>query len=84
MVVKFRSLRWFALLGMLLTGASVFLLNPFVTYAVAVLWLGAMAFFVRCPTCDKSPYVLKRGPFNIGSPVPEQKCSNCGRDLLLR
>lgn len=84
MIVRFRFLRWFALFGALLAGASVFAGTPMLTFLVALLWLATMSLFVRCPTCDKSPYVHTVGVLRMGSIIPERKCSKCGNDFTGR
>ena len=36
---------------------------------------------VSCPSCRKSPYNRQIGPFVLGTPIPEPKCSRCGFDF---
>lgn len=82
MIVKFRFLRWFALAGSLLIAASVVVGSAMLTCLVALLWLGALSLFVRCPACDKSRYVRNLGRLRLGFIIPEKRCSNCERDSL--
>jgi hypothetical protein len=85
-LVQFKHLRWFiaiAFIANAIVFAAAFIVgNSFISYAIAVLTLGAVAYCVRCGTCGKSPFTWHRGVLRIGSPFPEAVCSKCGERIF--
>lgn len=84
-IVRFKFFRAFVVVAFLFNGAAffaAFVFSPFIAYAAAVLTLAWFAWCIRCANCGKSPFVKRRGSLRIGMPIPERKCSKCGRDFL--
>jgi transposase-like protein len=81
MTINFRLLRWFFLAAIGFGLLSLIANEPVLTFLVLVGLMTWMSFLVKCPTCGKSPYVRKIGPFYFGQPIPETQCSKCGRNL---
>lgn len=85
-LVRFKHLRWFLIVAFIGNGAGFFasfiIGNPFVSFVVASLTLAAVSDCIRCGTCDKSPFVFRRGIWTIGSIIPESVCSKCGQRLF--
>ena len=84
-IVRFKFFRSFLVVAFLVNAAAflaAFVYNAFISYVAALLTLAWFAWCVRCPNCSRSPYIKRRGSLRIGVPIPETKCSNCGRDLV--
>lgn len=85
-IVRFKCFRPFVVvsfLGNALAFLGAFLLNnPFISFAVSVLTLAWLSWCIRCPECGKSPFEKVAGSSRIGIPIPEYKCSRCGRSFL--
>jgi len=81
-VVRFRWFRSFLIAAFLLNGGALFFFNPGLSFLVAFLSVCGIVGCISCPRCGKSPYILKRGPLRIGSPIPERICSRCGQSMI--
>lgn len=84
-IVRFKFFRSFVVGAFLLNAAAFFAAfvfdNPFFSFAAAVLTLAWLSWCIRCANCGKSPFIKKIGTSLIGIPIPERKCSKCGRDF---
>ena len=84
-IVQFKCFRSFVVvsfLGNALAFLAAFVFhNPFVAFVTAVLTLGWLSWCIRCIHCGKSPFIKVAGSTRIGIPIPEYKCSKCGRSF---
>lgn len=80
--VRFRFFRSFYVSVFLINAAALIFFKPFISFAAAFLAIAWIAWCIRCPTCDKSPFLKLVGSSPIGIPIPERKCSKCGRDFV--
>jgi hypothetical protein len=83
-VVRFKFFRSFVGVAFLLNAAAFFasaIYNPFFSYGTVLLTLGWFGWCIRCANCGKSPFIKWAGAARIGIPIPERKCSKCGRDF---
>jgi hypothetical protein len=81
-IIRFRFFRSFLIAGFVINGAALFFFKPFVSFVVAFLTLAFIVWCIRCVRCGKSPFVKWAGSSRIGIPIPERKCSKCGRDFF--
>jgi transposase-like protein len=84
MLIHFKYLKIFIPAAFALNGVA-FLFSPTVSpfmLASSLISLALLAFCVRCPRCNKSPFIVKYKRLRIGSAIPESTCSNCGYEFL--
>jgi DNA-directed RNA polymerase subunit RPC12/RpoP len=79
--IRLKFFRSILVVGFIVNGAALFFYRPFVSYLVVLLTLTWIASCIRCANCGKSPYVKQVGSSRIGIPVPELRCSKCGREF---
>jgi hypothetical protein len=83
-VVRFRFFRWYGVATFFLYGAALYLsfyAGPLAVMLSFLLTGLSMSFCIVCPRCGKSPYIVHRGEFRIGVPIPERVCSKCSNDM---
>lgn len=80
-IIRFKFFRSFLIVGFLINGTALFFYRPFISYLVAFLTLAWISWCIRCANCGKSPFIKWAGSARIGIPIPERKCSKCGRDF---
>jgi transposase-like protein len=84
-IVRFKFFRFFVVVAFFFNATAFFasfVFNPFISYAAAVLTLAWLTWCIQCAKCGKSPFVKWSGSLRIGIPIPESKCSKCGRYFL--
>lgn len=81
-IVRFKFFRSFLVVAFVLNLGAFFFYKPFISYVAALLTVALIAWCIRCANCGKSPYIKWAGSLRIGIPIPERKCSKCGRDFL--
>ena len=83
-IIRFKFFRSFFPVAFLLNAVAFFasfVLNPFFSFSGVALTLAWLAWCIRCANCGKSPFIKWAGTARIGIPIPECKCSKCGRDF---
>lgn len=82
-IVRFKCFKSFVVVAFLVNSMAFFAafsLNVFILYVTTVLTLAYFTWCVRCATCGKSPFVKWVKSLRIGIPIPERRCSRCGRN----
>jgi hypothetical protein len=80
-IVRLKFFRSILITVFLANGAALFFDRPFASFLVAFLSLVWIIWCIRCATCGKSPFIRWVGRARVGVPVPEIKCSRCGREF---
>lgn len=80
-IIRFKFFRSLLIVAFLVNGAALFFYRPFVSFLVMCLTLAWLNWCIRCANCGKSPFIKWAGSARIGIPIPERKCSKCGRDF---
>lgn len=84
-IVRLKFFRSFLVVAFLFNAAAffaAFVYTPFISYVAALVTLEWFVWCIRCVNCGGSPFIKRHGSLRIGIPIPERKCSKCGRDFL--